>query len=269
MKRLYAIVLSFVFTYGCVGAKIVPSKELITSVKQVQVVAMEAPPLDLHQSPPAGIGPLVPIQAAGGSIPAVRGIGVFNTLLIFTQLTADSYRSNDASRSYQTVLDTKGVWTPTVALADEVSKQLTACGIAAYVAPGVTPMPGVEFRGTTFLMENWLAPIRAHYNYTGPVQSYRSLASDQSIFVLEVSISNYEVSFGKLLVQMHLKLIDPRAEQVVGRVRSGNAFNTPSVKPLDQVLANDAARFKEIFSETGCKLVRQSLADLGFLPPSN
>jgi hypothetical protein len=275
MKRRYLLVFLLVFTYGCVGPTIVPSKDLLARVTQVQVVAMEAPPLDLpsrYQSlvgGPSGIGPLIPIQAAGGSITAVRGLGVFNTLLIFVQLTESSYRSYDASKSSQTVLDTKGVWTPTVVLANEISKQLMASGIAAHVTPGVKPIPGVEFRGATTTMENWLAPIRAHYNYTGPVQSYRALASNKSLFVLEVSISNYEVVNGKLLLQMHLKLIDPSGDRIVGRARSSNAWNMPSLEPLDQSLANDASQFKEVFSETGRQLSKESLAELGLLPPAD
>lgn len=185
------------------------------------------------------------------------------------QLSEASHRSYDASKSSQTVLDMKGVWTPTVVLANEVSRQLMASGIAAHVTPGVSPIPGVEFRGATTTMENWLAPIRSHYNYTGPVQSYHALASDQSLFFLEVSISNYEVVNEKLLLQMHLKLIDPRGERVVGRARSSDAWNMPSLEPLDQVLADDASRFKEVFSETGRQLVRESLAELGLLPPAS
>lgn len=275
MKGRFPLLLSLVLTYGCVGPEVVPPKELLALPKQVQVVAMEAPPLILPSryqslaSGSSGIGPVVPSQAAGGSITAARGIAVFNTLLIFVQLTEASHRSYDASKSSQTVLDTRGVWTPTVVLANEVSKQLVASGITVHVIPGVRPIPGVEFRGATTTMENWLAPIRSHYNYMGPIQSYRALASDKSLLVLEVSISNYEVTTEKLLLQVHLKLIDPSGERVVGRARSNNAWSLPSLEPLDQAFANDASRFKEVFSETGRQLVRQSLAELGLLTPTD
>lgn len=260
---------------GCVAPAMIPSGGDIAAVKRVRVVAMEALPLglpwsyQLEYAQPSGIGPLIPTQAGGGSISATRNIAVFNTLLIFVQLTESSYRSYDALRSSQTALDTPGIWSPTVALANEISKELVASGIAAHVAPGFRPIPGVEFRGPTTTMENWLGPIRSYYNYTGPVESYRDLASDQPLHVLEVVISNYEVHWGKLLLQVHLKLIDASGARIIGRVRSNNLRSQPSVEPLQEFLADDAARFKEAFSMTGRQLVKEALAELGLLTPVN
>ena len=275
MKLRFPLLFLLIFASGCtVSSTIIPSGQQVAEIKQVHVVAMEAPPLILPSAYQAKISHSSDLRFFP---PGARALGpqvgmaivVANTIPIFWQLTETSHRSYDALRSSNTVLPSRGIWTPTVVLANEVSDQLTANGIVAKNVPGVKPIPGVDFRGVTTHMENWLAPIRSYYNYAGPVESYRDLASVQSLFVLEVSISNYEVFDEKLFVQVHLKLIDPRDRQVVGRVRASDVGNMPSVEPLDQVLANDASRFKEIFSETGRRLVGKSLIELGLLRPAD
>lgn len=273
MKSHYLWIWLLLVLNGCVGSAIVPSQHHLMNVRQVYVVAMEAPPLGLPSryrsvvESDSGFGPLIPIQAAGGSIPLVRAFGVVNTILVFIQFTESSHRTYETSKLNLSVIDTKDIWTPTVALANEASRQLTANGITTEVLPGVRPIPGVEYRGATWLMENWLAPIRSYYNYTGPVESYRNLAlSADRALVLEVSISNYEITSDKLLLQVHLKAIDPRSGEVVGRARSYDPWNMPSLEPIDQALANDASRFKEIFAMTGRDLVKEALGQLGLVP---
>ena len=125
MKRQYPFLFLLIFLGGCVSPAMVPSKDRLAHVKQAHVVAMEARPLGV----PPGFRSQIP--AAAGSISAIRGIGVFNTIAMFLEMPEASQRADDASKSLQAVLDASGVWTPTVVLANEVSKQLAANGIAA------------------------------------------------------------------------------------------------------------------------------------------
>jgi len=261
MRRCCLFVFVLVSLTGCVAPAVALPKERIANFRHAHVVPMEAHPLGV--SP--GFTSQIPIQAAGGSISAVRGIGVFNTIAIFLEMPEASQRSDDASRSLQAILDTKTVWAPTVVLANQVSKQLGANGIAANVASEVKPIPGVEDRRATVTMENWMAPIRAHYNDPGPVDDYRVLASDQSLYVLEVSISNYELIDQTLLLQVHLKMINPSDGRVLGRSRAAKGGNLP---PLKEAFANEAIRFKEVFAETGRELVSKCLTELGLISPA-
>lgn len=196
---------------------------------------------------------------------------MYNTIAIFLEMPEASRRSEALSESVQAILDAKGTWSPTIELANEAMKQLSALGIASTVAQQVKPMQGVENRGATLLMENWLAPIRAYYNDSTPVQEYRTLASNQLTFVLEVGILNYAISLSgdKLLLQVIMKMIDSTDGRVIGRARAANALDMPTLKPLDQAFDNNAFRFKQVYLETGRQLVRKCLAKLGFSSPTN
>ena len=47
-----------------------------------------------------------------------------------------------------------------------------------------------------------------------------ALGADSDV-VVEVGLSNYEVGLGLLLVQVHLRVIDPVTGNVLGRARAG------------------------------------------------
>jgi hypothetical protein len=129
---------------------------------------------------------------------------------------------------------------------------------------GVRPLPGVAQREVTALMENWMAPIRAYYNDTKPDSTYASLASGPSVAVLEVGVMNYEVGLGShLLVQVFMRLVDPATGHLIGRARAADPFHPLSVDPLEETLANDAAKFKVMFDAATRGLVADALRQLG------
>jgi hypothetical protein len=244
---------------GCVGAGIAPPKEQVARIKRAQIVAMEAHPLALPAEF-SGLPAELPGLLAGSPVLPITIIAG-----ILVEMPAASKRGGEKSKSLQAALEAKQTWVPTVVLASEVQEQLAAGGVNATLSPGVKPIPGVEDRSYTVFMENRMAPTRAWYNNTEPVSDYAALSSGQPTYVLEVAILNYEITGGKLLLQVNIKVIDPSNGHVIGRARAANPWRMPTVDPLDQAFADDGKIFKEVFANEGRKLVRECLTELGLI----
>ena len=108
-----------------------------------------------------------------------------------------------------------------------------------------------------------MAPIRSWYNDERPSTRYAPLAVRQIDAVAEVGVSNYEIHAGRLLLQVHVKLIDPASGQILGRARAWSSTELPS---MDEVFAADAKRLKESVSRAGNKLILSCLQELGVVP---
>ncbi len=259
MKRQYRVLCLLIFLGGCVSGAMAPSKERVAQLKSAYIVALEAPPLSV----PPWLRSQIPIQAAGGSVSAVRGIGVYNTIAIFLEMSEASPRSIEASDSIQAILDKSGAWSPTMVLANEVSRQLTAVGVVATAASDIKLIPGFDNRGATLTMENWMSPIRGWYNDTKPKSDYLGGPSVRSPYILEVGLLNYEIVVDKLVMQVVMKLIDSSDGRVIGRSRAANPWKAPNLEPLDQAFADNGRRYKEIFAKEAQTLVRECLLQLG------
>lgn len=261
MKRLTLLIILIAALVGCVSSGMVPYREALTKFQCAHIIPMESHPLGV---PPA-FGSVVP-GFGGGSLQEIRGFSVFNTVAILLEMPAASRRGGEASQAIQAKLDNKDRWVPTVVLANEVQAQLAASGTTATVSPEIRPIPGVENRGYTVLMENWMAPIRAWYNSSVPVADYRDVANDGCRrYIIEIGILNYEITSDKLFVQVVTKVIDPTDSRVIGRARAANPWSMPKITPFDQAFADDARRFKEAFSATTRDLVNKCLKELGLL----
>ena len=244
---------------GCVSPGMAPDADRLAQVKQAYVVAMQARPLGV----PAGFRAQLPVAAS--SVGAARGLAVVNTIALFLEMPEASDRRGEASRSLQAAMDASGAWIPTVALASEVARQLAAGGVATDLAPQVKPLAGVEDTRATMTMENWLGPIRAHYNDPGPVEDYRAMGAGGGRVVIEASLSNYEILGESLLVQVHLKVIEPATGLVIGRARAARAFRLQEEGPVGRAFEDSAAGFKAAFAAGIRPLVRDCLAALGLL----
>ena len=91
---------------------------------------------------------------------------------------------------------------PTVGLAGETANQLRAgWGAGVEVVDGYLALPRIVDRNRTYLMENWLAPIRAWYNENESSFGYVQLLNKDIDAVVEVGIANYEMVGGALLIR--------------------------------------------------------------------
>lgn len=276
MRWLIAVFIAPLIT-ACMSSAIAPAAQQVATARRIHVVPIEPPPLVLpaqYQAKVDAVGlTQVPLALAGGDLSVVRGFGVVNTILIVVQLSQNSSRPTGSAPGPRNWLPNApttapvDVWVPTVALAREVERQLGGRGVEVSVDRGVRPLPGVAQREVTALMENWMAPLRAFYNETKPDSTYVSLGSGPSVAVLEVGVMNYEVGLGShLLVQVFMRLVDPATGRLIGRARASDPFHPLSVDPLEDTLANDAAKFKVIFDAATRRLVADVLQQLGLAP---
>lgn len=269
MRKLPELaVLAFVLG-GCVAPQVGAPPSDIARMRNLAVVAVEAPPLGMppwmvHRLPlhPAAIPYVIPDPQTGSPQPlgfVAAGIFMLGTLAI-----ADA-EMRKMSVPLDDVLARDDAWIPTVVLAREAAGQLASGGgLQVTRVPGFRKIPGVTFPGRTVFMENWMAPIRAWYNGDTSPFDYGDLGKERVDGVLEVGISNYEIATGDLfVVQVMLKLVDPRTGRVLGRAREA-AY--PTVDSPEKIFAGDAQRFKELFAQTTAPLVASSLKDIGLVP---
>lgn len=257
--RLVALCLAAAVAAGCVGPPVLPDEAAAGRFQRLLLVPMEARPLSVDAayaaSGPALIVHFLPRYTLG----MARAVGVLSSILVLIELSETSQRKSESPPMARPA----EAWLPTAALAAEAQRLLAAAGKPTRVAQDVQPMPGVEERGRTVLMENWMTPIRAWYNDDTPSQRYAALAAEGIEAVAEVGISNYEVYAGKLLLQVHVKLIDPATGKVLGRTR---AHSFTALPPMDEAFAADAQRFKESVIHAGRPLIAACMKELHLLP---
>jgi hypothetical protein len=258
------LVAAVIFLAGCVGPAIIPEGAGVAGIKQIHVVAMESPPL--------GMGAKLldfPVGVAVMGDATARGAGALilaQSILMVLKAPEAIRQAQQRGETFRSTLDSAKPWLPTRALANEVAAQLGSRGFAVTIAPEPRPIPGLVDRSPSLTMENWLAPIRAWYNGSGPVVDSRGTAPEAQAHVLEVGISLYEViPDDKFILSIMIKIVDPSTGRVIGRARAANAGALPNLSPLASTFANDADRFKHVFSLESRKLVDACLKELGLI----
>jgi hypothetical protein len=259
--RILVICLALSALAGCVGPQIQPNPEGLSRVRNIEFVPMETPPLIIKR-PYSG-----PIA---GSLEDMGGIGyvlmhsspVFMLMLLVDGSGNVLHQSEVLQLGYPAPVE---MWIPTVEFAREASRLVTATGKASTVSAEVQPIPGVQDRRRNLMLENWLGPIRNWYNDESTSSKYAALAVKGVDLVAEVGISNYEGSFDgrTFLLQVVVKLIDPRSGQLVGRAR---AFSSTDFMAMDKAVDNDAKRFKDFVLQAGNQLVLTCLRELRLVP---
>lgn len=254
---------------GCVATAITPSSAQLANVGHVIVVPVEPPPLAVPADVARSLGmdvirtavpltttPVPKVRAGGGALVLVGGV------IMFLELSAAGTPTGEPAR-LEDVQGLPGTWVPTVVLAEEAAAQLSA-GTAFRTVTTVTKyrrLP-VGDRSATWHMENWYGPIRAWYSDDTAGIDYVQ-DTESGTVVLEVGLSNYELAMNRFLVQVMMKVVDPRTGRVIGRTRQ---YAYPKVGSINDLLAMDSAQLKEVFFETARPLVATALRELGLIP---
>lgn len=258
--RNLSVCLALFILAGCVSAPLKPEAGTVSKVNSIYIVPMEPLPLTIGASY-AATGPTSLVHFLPRyTIGMARAVGVLSGVAVLLELASGSYQQP----VYPPVVEPVETWLPTVELAQYAAQRLSASGRRAMVSSAIQPVPGVEYRGRTFLMENWMAPIRAWYNDETPSSRYAAFAVKGVDMIAEVGISNYEIYTGKLLLQVHIKLIDPASGRLLGRARASSFNALPS---MDALFADEAKIFRASVSAQGTPLVATSLEELGLLVP--
>ncbi len=261
--RILVICLALSVLAGCVGPQLQPDPERLSRVRNIEFVPMETPPLIINQ--PYVAGQIARREEDINAIKAVSSLlfqSQLGLLLMLGQLPGYLLRESEARQlGYPAPVE---MWIPTVEFAREAGRLVAAAGKAATVSTEVQPIPGIQDRQRSLLMENWLGPIRDWYNDESPSAKYAALAVKGVDLIAEVGIINYEVgSHGNLYLQVVVKLIDPRSGQLVGRAR---AFSSTDFIAIDKAFDNDAKPLKDSVLKVGNPLVLTCLRELRLVP---
>ncbi len=195
----------------------------------------------------------------GGTTLGSNSLLVVGGVMMLIDLPQANRQSAIASKSIESLLDQGGIWEPTLVVAEEAKRQLTAKNkTLVTVEPYLKRLPGVEERNATFFMENWMAPLRTWYNESPSTFDY----TDQLNFdaVLEVGLLNYELTSGSFLLQIVTKLVDPSTGEVLANARS---FSNTRVENVGKLFESDADGYKQVFRATAAELVGDCIAKLG------
>ena len=271
MKPAVKFLLAAVILNGCVAASIEPSPGQIADIQKIAIVAIESPPLSAPSLPTSAGQPVFPMNVAimvsspsktlrvgGAAMIAVYGI------LMFVESGAFGGGSTQPAIPLEEVLNRSDAWMPTVGLAGETATQLrVGGGVDVEVVDGYLALLRIADRSRTYLMENWMAPIRAWYNEDESSFDPVHLSNKNTDAVVEVGISNYEMLRGGLLIQVMFKLVNPTNGRVLGRSRNHVLAKTP---PNDILFGNEGRNYKEFFAKTTRDLIAANLGELGLLP---
>jgi hypothetical protein len=169
----------------------------------------------------------------------------------------------EISREATEKLSRSAPWQPTIVLAEIVESMLDQGGkYSLSLAENAAPIPGLSGDEYTFFGENWLRPIRQwHKEKTSSVQ-YSDIEPLDSEYVLEVAVSNYELTGSRFLLAVNVKVVDLASRNVLDSARKWKQFRTPS---FEELLEGDAEAFKELFREKSHILVQKALVDLGLI----
>jgi hypothetical protein len=250
-----------VLLVGCVTGGSTLDQSKAASLTHVHIVPIEGPPLSGMGLSRANLSGAELV--AGGTTVGSNALLVVGSVLMIAALPEANVSSAAASQRFESLLDKDEIWEPTVELAQEATRQLeSASNYAVSADSEIKPLPGVEQREATFFMENWMAPIRAYYNTDRSPFSY----SDQinSGVVLEVGLSNYEMSADYFLIQVMMKVVDPETGMVIANARK---FSNTRFHDLDSLFEEDAAAYKQLFREITAELVQECIDKLGLNKP--
>jgi hypothetical protein len=151
------------------------------------------------------------------------------------------------------------LWMPTVEFAKYAKLKLDS-SFEVNLTEFYYKLP-VTDRTTTWHMENWLGPFRRWYNEDVSSVDYAMIA-DNSNAVLEVGLGNYEYYAGKLLMQVHLKLVDPKTKMAIGRCRVSSHSD---IGDITKLLSQNGFLLKNAIIANGDELTDKCLIELHLL----
>jgi hypothetical protein len=267
MKKQLALLVVLVIVSGCVGAQVVAPQDGLNKIKKIAVVPMESPPLEIplfvstdSLFASSAIMATVPVE----SIQETGRIGVIVFgIFMLAQLPGETKRSAEVAESFDAILDSGEAWIPTVVFAREAANQITAQKKYNVVIQGVQKFPGLKNRDRTWYGHNWGPSIVSWYNQKESLFDYSLLRNQGCDAVLEVGIVNYLYTEKYISLQVMVRLIDLKTDQLLGRSR---AYDVPYIGKREQLLANNGKGFKDLYGALGARLVNENLQSIGLIP---
>jgi len=271
MKNVIALILVATLTSGCVAMTRTPPESVVSRLKVIAIVPVEAPPLLLHpdtEADRANMAKLGLTSPEGGSSgTAYLTLPIFCPLCVATSLPL-SIAISSIPRPSDTVVMTREQppqWMPTAGLARIAARLLQRPGSReTFVADGYALLP-IADRSVNVFLENWMAPVRRWYNSDEFILEYSQPTPPQSDATLEIGILNYEYFSDILLMQVMVKLSDPTTKRVLGRARN---WVTSRGKSLAEMLQDQGQPLRRLIETNGEASLAECLKNLGLLPHS-
>jgi hypothetical protein len=275
VRHMIAMLLVATMASGCVAIQRTPTETMVSGLRAVAIVPIEAPPLLLHprteadRAAVAAVG-LAPPGPGGNPFPYAP----YMPLTIFCPLCAAGFAiampvtlaASSTPRAREAATMTREQpppWMPTAGLARIASQLLQRAGRPeTFVVEGYAVLP-IADRSVNEYLENWMAPVRRWYNAEVSMLDGAQLGAPQVDAILEVGVSNYEYIGSRLILQVMAKLSDPRTKQVLGRARNADS---PKAESLALMLQDHGQPLRRLIETTGEALVIQCLKDLGLIP---
>lgn len=272
MKRMVLPVVAAVFVSGCVTTQRVPPATVVSTLRTFVVVPIEAPPLLVHPKTDADraamstAGLTSPGNTGGGAafVPILSPNPVANA--VFATIGLLSVIGSSTPSKGDSLILTKeppAPWMPTASLAVTAAHSLqTPNQRSASVIEGYAQLPIVD-RSVNNLMENWYAPVRRWYNADVSTLDYTQASTAQADAVLEVGVINYEYASNRLLLQVMIKLVDPKTQKVIARARE---FTMPKGKDLAEMLQNQGQPLRDMVFPAADAMLTKCLQDIALIP---
>ncbi len=236
-----------VFLSGCVAGDVQVDLKRKTSVRKIAVHPAEPPPLVVPDSFSLGMEGL-----KGGLVLGPAGL-IIGGVVTAMQGESISQEAQDWEK-HASRFESRQIWQPTKIVAQQVQSHLK--GRNLYEVQILLPMTKL-FVGDKRGQLDPYGPVRSWYN--GDRAASGTLTADTDV-VVEVGIWSYELAQGLLAVAVVLRAVDPVTGEVLGRAR---AWDTPRAPHMESLFANEAQRFKALFTDTTERLTEQALRQLG------
>lgn len=243
---------------GCMSVPIKLTDSARVQMKVVQVVALEAPPLEIV---PDLLETRMPIYEYydNMALPLYTKRKVFRYpggLLIAGHVgDEDSVEIIDLTKNSPVGNEPKD-WLPTKILIQELIDQLHEAGIQTFKEKKLLrlPMKAVERDAN---LTRWRDSVE-HW-YETEIDG-RSVYPENVDAVVELGIGQYRIFAGQITLQILIKLVDPESGRVMARVAEKS---TDYEAPIEQLLKRDGAKFKSLIRQRASRLIARGLRYIG------
>lgn len=255
---------------GCVTSQQTLSSTAAVQYRALVVIPVEAPPLLVH---PGNEADRSAMKASSITVPEDGGGAAFFPLGVmdpFAGIVATVFVVEVAASSFPREGETLALtntkpspWMPTAMLAGTAAQLLQASGAhSASVIQGYAQLP-ITDRSVNVVMENWYAPVRRWYNSDVSMVDYGRLLPAGTDAVLEVGMASYEYVSNRLLLQVMVRVVDPKTQKIVARARE---FKNPKGSALAAMLVNQGQPLRDLINSTANAMLSKCLQDVGLIP---
>jgi len=275
MKKTLIITILFVLVFivascgGMKNIKIAPEK--VSTIKKIVIIPMESPPLKLDpyvSESPEFAGALAGISSSLVLIPGTTHIlgayGVLFSSILFLATFPESLNKTSAmEKTLDEVLRDEETWKPSIAVADLVADRLSQNPNHKVIVakeeqkyPAIQKMSNLGFYDRAKVMEKWYVEEFQPFDYN----DYLNKDID---CIMGVGIYAYGLNYpGDLWMFIHLKVIDPKSGELLGKAVK---FDTGNSIGLENLFNNNAEKLKKEVIVISQPLIEDCLNSCGLL----